>query len=190
MNNSVRGIWQLVNNKRLSKKLTIGTLLLSIVETLIGLAVPLVTMRMINDFSTIGFSLQSILLVGAFLISQAVLSGVTIYMMRKLGEKIVANLRNMVWAHVLRLRIPYFDAHESGETMSRITQDSTVIKELITDHLISFISGLFAIVGAVIILIIIDWKMTLLMLIAVPVAILLTLPLGQRIHKIAKANQD
>lgn len=168
----------------------IGTLLLSIVETLIGLAVPLVTMRMINDFSTIGFSLQAILLVGAFLISQAVLSGVTFYMMRKLGERIVANLRNTVWAHVLRLRIPYFDAHESGETMSRITQDSNVIKELITDHLISFISGLFAIVGAVIILIIIDWKMTLLMLIAVPVAILLTLPLGQRIHKIAKENQD
>ncbi|AVK86617.1 multidrug ABC transporter permease [Lysinibacillus sp. B2A1] len=190
MNNSVRGIWQLVNSNRLSKKLMIGTLLLSIVETLIGLAVPLVTMRMINDFSTIGFSLQAILLVGAFLISQAVLSGVTFYMMRKLGERIVANLRNTVWAHVLRLRIPYFDAHESGETMSRITQDSNVIKELITDHLISFISGLFAIVGAVIILIIIDWKMTLLMLIAVPVAILLTLPLGQRIHKIAKENQD
>lgn len=190
MNNSVRGIWQLVNSNRLSKKLTIGTLLLSIVETLIGLTVPLFTMRMINDFSTIGFSWQSILLVGVFLIFQAVLSGVTFYMMRKLGERIVANLRMKVWAHVLRLRIPYFDSHESGETMSRITQDTNVIKELITDHLISFISGLFAIVGAVIILIIIDWKMTLLMLISVPVAILLTLPLGQRIHKIARANQD
>ncbi len=190
MNNSVRGIWQLVNSSRLSKKLTIGTLLLSIVETLIGLTVPLFTMRMINDFSTIGFSWQSILLVGVFLIFQAVLSGVTFYMMRKLGERIVANLRMKVWAHVLRLRIPYFDSHESGETMSRITQDTNVIKELITDHLISFISGLFAIVGAVIILIIIDWKMTLLMLISVPVAILLTLPLGQRIHKIARANQD
>lgn len=190
MNNSVRGIWQLVNSNRLSKKLTIGTLLLSIVETLIGLTVPLFTMRMINDFSTLGFSWQSILLVGVFLIFQAVLSGVTFYMMRKLGERIVANLRMKVWAHVLRLRIPYFDAHESGETMSRITQDTNVIKELITDHLISFISGLFAIVGAVIILIIIDWKMTLLMLISVPVAILLTLPLGQRIHKIARANQD
>lgn len=190
MNNSVRGIWQLVNSNRLSKKLTIGTLLLSIVETLIGLTVPLFTMRMINDFSTLGFSWQSILLVGVFLIFQAVLSGVTFYMMRKLGERIVANLRMKVWAHVLRLRIPYFDAHESGETMSRITQDTNVIKELITDHLISFISGLFAIVGAVIILIIIDWKMTLLMLISVPVAILLTLPLGQRMHKIARANQD
>ncbi|CAM5510340.1 Multidrug ABC transporter permease OS=Lysinibacillus sphaericus OX=1421 GN=LS41612_00535 PE=4 SV=1 [Lysinibacillus sphaericus] len=190
MNNSVRGIWQLVNSNRLSKKLTIGTLLLSIVETLIGLTVPLFTMRMINDFSTIGFLWQSILLVGVFLIFQAVLSGVTFYMMRKLGERIVANLRMKVWAHVLRLRIPYFDAHESGETMSRITQDTNVIKELITDHLISFISGLFAIVGAVIILIIIDWKMTLLMLISVPVAILLTLPLGQRIHKIARANHD
>ncbi|WP_284141347.1 MULTISPECIES: ABC transporter ATP-binding protein [unclassified Virgibacillus] len=190
MNNSVRGIWKLVNSHRLSKKLTIGTFLLSIFETLIGLAVPLVTMRMINNFSTIGFSLQSILLVGVFLISQALMSGVTFYMMRKLGERIVANLRGKVWAHVLQLRVPYFDAHESGETMSRITQDTNVIKELITDHLISFISGMFAIVGAVIILIIIDWKMTLLMLIAVPVAILLILPLGQRMHKIASANQD
>ncbi|MEG0471931.1 MAG: ABC transporter ATP-binding protein [Solibacillus sp.] len=190
MNSSYKGIWQLVQNSKLSKRLMIGTLLLSIFETLIGLGVPLITMRMINDFSTIGFSLQAILLVGLFLIFQALLGGVTFYMMRKLGERIVANLRSTVWAHVLRLKVPYFDAHESGETMSRITQDTNVIKVLITDHFISFISGLFAIVGAVAILIWIDWKMTLLMLIAVPLAIGVSLPLGQHMHKIARANQD
>ncbi|MEK4427545.1 ABC transporter ATP-binding protein [Solibacillus sp. FSL K6-1523] len=190
MNSSIKGIWQLVQNSKLSKRLMIGTLLLSIFETLIGLGVPLITMRMINDFSTIGFSLQAILLVGLFLIFQAVLGGVTFYMMRKLGERIVANLRSTVWGHVLRLKVPYFDEHESGETMSRITQDTNVIKALITDHFISFVSGLFAIVGAVAILIWIDWKMTLLMLVAVPLAIVVSLPLGQRMNKIAKANQD
>lgn len=190
MNSSYKGIWQLVQNSKLSKRLMIGTLLLSIFETLIGLGVPLITMRMINDFSTIGFSLQAILLVGVFLIFQAVLGGVTFYMMRKLGERIVANLRSTVWGHVLRLKVPYFDAHESGETMSRITQDTNVIKALITDHFISFVSGLFAIVGAVAILIWIDWKMTLLMLVAVPLAIVVSLPLGQRMNKVAKANQD
>ncbi|ATP42270.1 multidrug ABC transporter permease [Solibacillus sp. R5-41] len=190
MNSSFKGIWRLVQNSKLSKRLMIGTLLLSIFETLIGLGVPLITMRMINDFSTIGFSLQAILLVGLFLIFQAVLGGVTFYMMRKLGERIVANLRSTVWGHVLRLKVPYFDEHESGETMSRITQDTNVIKALITDHFISFVSGLFAIVGAVVILIWIDWKMTLLMLVAVPLAIGVSLPLGQRMHKIAKVNQD
>ncbi|WP_232790028.1 hypothetical protein [Bacillus sp. SN10] len=46
------------------------------------------------------------------------LSAVTFYMMRRLGERVVANLRTEVWEHMLHLRLIYYDAHESGETMS------------------------------------------------------------------------
>lgn len=187
---SMKGLCTYVQQSKVPKALMAGTFFLSILETVFGLAVPLITMRMINDFSVKGFSFNILIIVGIFLLVQAILSGITFYAMRIIGEKVIASMRNNVWSHVLRMRVPYFDEHESGETMSRITQDTNVIKELITEQIISFITGLLAIIGSIAVLLWIDWKMTLLMLIAVPLTIAVMLPLGQKINKVAKANQD
>lgn len=91
-------------------------------------------MKLINQISASGFAVKSLLPVIAILIVQAILSAVPFYMMRRLGEKVVANLRTEVWDHMLHLRLSYYDAHESGETMSRITQDTNVLKEFVTEQ--------------------------------------------------------
>lgn len=161
-----------------------------IIETAMGLLVPLLTMQMINSFSEGGLSYELLTIVAIALIGQAILSGFTFYFMTAIGETVVASIRRRIWGHVLHLRLPYFDNNESGETMSRITQDTNVVKELITQHLISFVTGLLSIIGSVIILFFIDWKMTLLMLIAVPLTVLTMLPLGRKMHAVALANQD
>jgi ATP-binding cassette, subfamily B, bacterial AbcA/BmrA len=190
MNAQLQQLWTLVNRSRFPKKQLIIVFFMSLIETFTGLAVPLLTMKLINEFSTTGLNWLTILLVVSILILQAILGGVTYFLMRRLGERVVANLRKELWQHVLFLHVPYYDAHESGETMSRITQDTSVVKELVTEQLVSFVSGIFSILGAVIVLLWIDWKMTLLMLIAVPITILATIPLAQRMNKIAKVNQD
>jgi len=123
----------------------------------------------------------------ACLVVQAILTAVTFYMMRQVGEGVVANLRTEVWDHMLHIRLPYYDAHESDETMSHITQDTNVVKEFVTEQLVSFVSGFFAILGAVVVLLWIDWKMTLL-LIAVPLTIFLTYPLGDKMYELSKTN--
>lgn len=183
-------LWTLLSSSQFPKKHLVVVLFFSLIETAAGLAVPLLTMSLINDFSIDGFTWSTVAIVVGVLILQAVLGGFTYYLMRRLGERVVANLRNSLWKHVLFLKVPYFDAHESGETMSRITQDTGVVKELVTVQLVSFVSGIFTIIGAVIVLLWIDWKMTLLMLIAVPITILVTIPLAQKMNNIAKANQD
>src|SRR5690606_130241 len=164
--------------------------LLGIIETGLGLAVPLLTMNVVNSFAEQGMSWLSLIFVGLALIVQTAMSGVAFYMMSAIGGKIVAAIRQRVWSHVLRLRITYFDQHESGETMSRITQYTNVIKELITQHFISFFTGMLSVVGSVAILLWIDWRMTLLMLVAVPLSRIVLLPLGQKMNKISLANQD
>ena len=161
-----------------------------IIETAMGLLVPLLTMQMINSFSEGGLSYELLIIVAIALIGQAILSGFTFYFMTAIGETVVASIRRRIWGHVLHLRLPYFDNNESGETMSRITQDTNVVKELITRHLISFVTGLLSIIGSVIILFFIDWKMTLLMLIAVPLTVFTMLPLGRKMNAVALANQD
>lgn len=110
--------------------------------------------------------------------------------MTYIGESIVASIRKRLWEQILFLPIPFFDKNQSGETMSRVTQDTNIVKNLITQHLITFFTGLISIIGAVIILLLIDWKMTLIMIIAVPISVLLIMPLGQKMYKISKATQD
>ena len=73
-----------------------------------------------------------------------------------------------------------FDDRQSGEILSRITQDTNIVKALITQHLITFVTGLITIIGSIIFLLLIDWKMTVIMLISIPLSILFILPLGQK----------
>ncbi|MFP7176839.1 ABC transporter ATP-binding protein [Priestia filamentosa] len=190
MKGKVSQLWTLMNRSQIAKGQLAFLFFISLLEVAAGLVVPLMTMKLINQISDTGFAVTSLLPVIGILIVQAILSAIAFYMMRRLGEKVVANLRTEVWEHMLHLRLSYYDAHESGETMSRITQDTNVVKEFVTEQFVSFVSGLFAILGAVVVLLWIDWKMTLLLLIAVPLTIFVTYPLGEKMYAISKANQD
>lgn len=183
-------LFKLIREANPPRWMLVIAVVLGIIETAFGLAVPLLTMNVINSFADGGMSLLSLILVGFALLLQAAMSGVAFYMMTAIGGKVVAAIRERIWNHVLFLRLPYFDKHESGETMSRITQDTNVIKELITSHFITFFNGLLSVIGSVAILLWMDWKMTLMMLIAVPLSVAVIMPLGQKMHNISLANQD
>lgn len=162
----------------------------SLIETAFGLVVPLLTMDFIDSFTEGGISAWMLAAVALLLIVQAILSGVAFYLMRKIGEYVVAYIRNKVWRHVLGLPVAFFDEEESGELMSRILQDTGVIKSLITDHLITFFTSILTVIGAIAILIYIDWKMTLILLISVPVTLAIMFPIGRMMSKVAKSTQD
>ncbi|MFM1652104.1 ABC transporter ATP-binding protein [Brevibacillus sp. B_LB10_24] len=165
-------------------------LFLSLVATAAGLAVPLFTKNLVNSFSlsSIGSGQITILII-AF-IAQAISGGLSIYLLNHFGQKIVAGLRDRLWKKLLALPVSYSDDHHTGETISRMTNDTGVVKGLITDHLTNFFTGIISIVGSVIILLALDWRMTLLMLTAVPLSMLILGPLGKRMHSISIQMQD
>lgn len=110
---------------------------LSIIETAAGLVVPIFTKQLVDAAGGAVFEPGMILLlVGAFLL-QSVGGGFSYYMLMYIGEAIVKGIRSDLWEHVLKLPVSYFDRHQSGETMSRITQDTNTIKTLITNHLVA-----------------------------------------------------
>ncbi|MFC4355475.1 ABC transporter ATP-binding protein [Chryseomicrobium palamuruense] len=164
--------------------------LFSLIETGFGLVIPLLTMNFIDSFTEGGISPLVIGGIVALLIVQAVLSGIAFYLMRKIGEYVVAFIRNKVWHHVLGLPVSFFDEEESGELMSRILQDTGVIKSLITEHLITFFTSILTVIGAVAILIWIDWRMTLILLVSVPLTLAIMFPIGRMMTKVAKSTQD
>ncbi|PIC79508.1 multidrug ABC transporter permease [Sporosarcina sp. P18a] len=186
---SVKNFMSLVKTLRWPVAVTIIALVLSFVETVAGLAVPLITKDLVDSFTSELLNWKTGIFLLVLFVVQAIAGGFSYYMLAFIGETVVADLRNQLWQKVLRLPVPYFDRNETGETMSRVTQDTTVLKSLVSEHLVSFISGLISIIGAVIILLVLDWKMTIIMLISVPVSMVILYPLGRLMHKVAKATQ-
>ncbi|KKK38033.1 multidrug ABC transporter permease [Mesobacillus campisalis] len=163
---------------------------LSLLETVARLIVPWFTKNLVDQLSIAALDPSIIVLLGITFILQTAAGAFSYYFLAYMGESVVASIRRELWNQVLHLQIPYFDQHESGETMSRITQDTNIVKNLITQHLITFITGIISIIGAVAILLVIDWKMTLIMITSVPLALLIIMPLGRKMYKISKATQD
>ncbi|SDY76393.1 ABC transporter ATP-binding protein [Thermoactinomyces sp. DSM 45892] len=179
----------LINLKSLPKAMIALVLALSLLSTIASLIVPLFTKNLVDVISFDHFQYQFIwLLLGAFLV-QGIAGGVSTYYLAYLGERVVANIRKQIWKQTLHLPISFFDQNRSGETISRINNDTAVIKELISNQLVSIFTGMISLVGSLSILLYLDWSMTLVMLSAVPVIFLIMRPLGKQMRKVSKRLQ-
>ncbi|WP_304956811.1 ABC transporter ATP-binding protein [Virgibacillus salidurans] len=169
--------------------LTLG-LIGSVITTLVGLTIPLLTREIVDGFSVESISATIIIAIGAAFILQAVIDGFSTYLLASVGQQIVARLREFMWLKLIRLPVSYFDKKTSGESVSRVVNDTGIVRDLISTHFPQFITGIISIIGAVTILLIMDWKMTLIMLISVPFTIVLMIPLGSKMAKISRGLQD
>ncbi|UOQ94915.1 ABC transporter ATP-binding protein/permease [Halobacillus shinanisalinarum] len=187
---TVRGFFAYVKAGLPARWLVVVALVLSLFETAASLMVPLFTRDLVDQLSGGALSTGLMVFLGVTLLVQTVSAGFSYYILAYIGEHIVAYIRRGLWEHILRVPVSYFDEHESGETMSRITQDTTTVKSLVTNHLVSFVTGVISIVGAVVILLTIDWRMTVIMLLSVPVALLVVMPLGRVMYRVSRRLQD
>ena len=188
--NGLKPFYSLILSTNIPKlALTFG-LITSIITTLAGLVVPLLTKNLVDGFSVSSLSVPLIIAIAAAFIIQAVVNGVSTYLLTAVGQKIVARLRENMWVRLIRLPVSYFDKTASGETVSRVVNDTNIVKDLITDHFPQFVTGIISIIGAVTILLIMDWKMTLIMMLAVPITVAVMIPLGRRMAKLSRDLQD
>lgn len=193
MNNKQKGLkpfLSLILSTNIPKLALSFGLIASVFTTLAGLVVPLLTKNLVDGFSVSSLSVPLIIAIVAAFIIQAVVSGVSTYLLTAVGQKIVAKLRENMWVKLIRLPVKYFDKTSSGETVSRVVNDTNIVKDLISEHFPQFISGIISIIGAVTILLIMDWKMTIVMLLAVPITIAIMIPLGRQMAKISRGLQD
>lgn len=180
----------LVKGTKPPKTIVIIALVMSLLTTGVGFTVPLFTKNLVDGFSGQSITgVQIAILVIAFVL-QAIASGLSIYLLAKIGHHVVAKLRERLWEKLLHLPTKFHHDNETGETLSRVTNDTAVVKELITDHLTSFVTGIISIVGAIIILLVLDWKMTIVMLLAVPIAIGIIMILGRKMYRVSKIMQE
>jgi ATP-binding cassette subfamily B protein len=112
------------------------------------------------------------------------------YFMMSVGERVVTDLRRAVFDHILALDPAFFERERTGDVVSRLTNDTTLVQQVIGYGLSMFVRNSLMMLGAAAMLFITSWKLALLVLIGAPATLLPILLLGRRVRRLSRASQD
>jgi ATP-binding cassette subfamily B protein len=122
-----------------------------------------------------------------------VLSGATaarFYLVSWIGERVVADIRRAVYDHVVGLGAAFFEATRTGEILSRLTTDTTLIESVVGSSGSMAARNFLMLIGGVGLLIVTSPKLTGLVALVVPAVVLAILFFGRRVRKLSRATQD
>ncbi|PCO05858.1 ABC transporter ATP-binding protein [Microbulbifer flavimaris] len=112
------------------------------------------------------------------------------YLVSWLGERVVADLRKAVFDHIVTLHPSFFETNRSGEIMSRLTTDTTLLQHIIGTSFSMALRSALMFVGALALLLFTNLKLSLMVLVGVPLVLLPIVLYGRRVRKLARASQD
>ena len=175
-----------------TKRMVLAAIAL-VAGTLLGLLMPLVVKNVV-DVVFVAHDLALLnrfagLLVIIFL-AQAIFSFVTRYNLGFVGERVVTDLRQQLYQHLMGLSLSFFADRRTGEIVSRLTNDVTTLQTAVTDNLINLLRQTLTLIGGVIFLFWLDWRLTSLILLGIPVVTLTMVFLGRQIRHVATQVQD
>ena len=90
------------------------------------------------------------------------------YLVSYIGEKVIIDVREVMFRKFQRMPMAYFDRHQTGETMSFITNDVQSIQSALVEQLIEMVTEGSILIGSIVFMFILDWKLSLLTLIVIP----------------------
>ncbi|NCF50691.1 ATP-binding cassette domain-containing protein [Gammaproteobacteria bacterium] len=130
--------------------------------------------------------------VGLFVVALAlaVFSSLRFYLVTWLGERVVADLRNAVYRHVIRLDPTFFEVTKTGEVLSRLTTDTTLIQSISGAGLSIALRSTLNLLGAMIMLAITSPRLMGMILLLVPLVIVPIILIGRRVRTLSRASQD
>ncbi|HXF64943.1 MAG TPA: ABC transporter transmembrane domain-containing protein, partial [Caldilineaceae bacterium] len=125
--------------------------------------------------------IRTLSIYGSLIVFQALMVFGFIYLTGILGERIRYDLRKQLFAHLQRLTLSYYNRTPVGWIMSRVTSDTDRLAELVTWGILDASWGLFNILTAVYFMVIIDWRLALLVSLAIPVIVVVAVQFKKRI---------
>ncbi len=183
-------LWQFV---RPYKKVLVGAVVALVFTAGITLSIGQ-GVRLLVDEGLTGDSSQALAQAVLVLLALAGLMAmgtyVRFYLVSWLGERVVADLRKAVFDHIVTLHPSYFETNRSGEIMSRLTTDTTLLQHIIGTSFSMALRSALMFVGALVLLLFTDLKLSLIVLVGVPLVLLPIVLYGRRVRKLSKASQD
>ena len=104
------------------------------------------------------------------------------YNMSYIGQRVIIDVREAIFNHLQKLSLSYFDRRKTGVIMSNLTNDVAALQSAVVDNLISFITESVTLIGSLVSMLLIDWKLTLVTFITVPVVLVIINVFGKKLR--------
>jgi len=158
----------------------------------LSLALPLAVRRVIDSFSNGSTELLDIYFAAAVGVAAllALGTGLRYYLVTRLGERVVADIRKAVYDRMIGMSPAFFERIMTGEVLSRITTDTTLILSVISSSVSVALRNLLILIGGLGFMLATSLKLAGLVLIIVPIVVVPILVLGRRLRGLSRENQD
>ena len=163
-----------------------------VLTAMISLALPLAVRRVIDNFGTADGTILDQYFLAAIAIAAllALGTGLRYALVTRLGERVVADIRKAVFDRVIGMSPSFYENIMTGEVLSRITTDTTLILSVIGSSVSIALRNMLIFVGGLVLMMLTSAKLTALVLLIVPAVIIPILVLGRRLRVISRENQD
>ena len=174
------------------RRLLAAAVLALVLTACVSLVLPLAVRRVVDNFNAEDGALLNLYFTAALGIAAllALGTGLRYLLVTKLGERVVADIRKAVFNRVLGMSPAFFERIMTGEVLSRITTDTTLIQSVIGSSVSIALRNLLLFIGGLILMLFTSAKLTGLVLLIVPAVIVPILVLGRRLRVLSRENQD
>ena len=154
-----------------------ASLVAMVVVTLTALAVPYLVKIAIDS----GIAADDMRVVELVIVAFLVLAGVNLaasylqtYLVNWVGERVILDLRRALFAHIQKLSLDFFSQQKTGWIVSRLTNDIDALDQLVTEGVTTLVTSSLTLIGAVVFLFILDWRLALAIMVILPPVIVAT----------------
>ncbi len=186
---ALRTLWPFVMPYRAMLAAALAALLAT---ATVALALPLAVRRVVDEFAAGTFELLNAYFAAALGLAALLAAGTGLryYLVTRLGERVVADIRKALFARMITMSPSFFERLMTGEVLSRITTDTTLILSVIGSSVSIALRNSLLLVGGLALLLLTSPKLTGLVLLLVPAVIVPIVLLGRRLRRLSRENQD
>ena len=156
------------------------------------LSLPLALRRVIDGFGASDYELIDQYF-GAFIAVAAALAiatGLRFYLVSRLGERVIADVRSAVFSHVAGMSPAFYEKVMTAEVLTRLTTDTSVVQSVVGSTVSIALRNILLFSGGMVLMLVTSTKLTLLTLLLVPLIVVPIMVLGRRVRRLSRLSQD
>jgi subfamily B ATP-binding cassette protein MsbA len=111
------------------------------------------------------------------------------YLLEKVGQSVIRDLRDRIYAHLFRMSLDFFHQHPTGELISRIINDVSMLQSSVSHALIRMLRDFFSVIGLIGVIFYMDWRLALVSMLFIPLATLPIVIFGRKFRRISITYQ-
>jgi len=144
----------------------------------------------LNSLSPLKVLYLLLIVIPIALLIRAVFEYLQSYIMSDVGQKVIRDVKNQIYAKLQTLSLDYFTQKRSGELISRVTNDVKLIENAVSYALTDLVYQSFQVISFAVLTVLINWRMALISLIVLPLVVIPVVVVGKVLRKLSRSSQE